>query len=189
FCLLLMPFMPSFWLTALVVFAFFFAYYLYEPPYRGLYPDLLPQWIYGRAQSIQHALRGVALGGALVGGGFLFHVWDASPFVLASAMTTLACGGCVVLVRERGGATRVFRGVRAYLSSNLKIVREEVDVRRFLIANAAWEGSFAAARTFVLYVTRGLGQSGDVAATLLAVVASGYLLAALASGPLGDRFG
>src|SRR5256885_12291068 len=50
-----------------VVFAFFFAYYLYEPPYRGLYPDVLPQWIYGRAQSIQHALRGAALGGALVG--------------------------------------------------------------------------------------------------------------------------
>jgi MFS family permease len=190
FCLLLMGFMPNFWLTALVVFAFFFAYYLYEPPYRGLYPDLLPQWTYGRAQSVQHALRGLALGGALVGGGFLFHVWSPSPFLLASAMTVLSCGGCVALVREHGGATRVFRGVRAYLSSNLAIVRDEVDVRRFLIANAAWEGSFAAARTFVvLYITRGLGQSGDVAATLLTVIAGGYLVAALVSGPVGDRFG
>jgi MFS family permease len=190
FCLLLMAFMPNFWLTALVVFAFFFAYYLYEPPYRGLYPDLLPQWTYGRAQSVQHALRGLALGGALVGGGFLFHVWSPSPFLLASVVTTLSCGSCVAFVRERGGATRVFRGVRAYLASNLAIVRTDVDVRRFLIANAAWEGSFAAARTFVvLYITRGLNQSGDVAATLLTVVAAGYLVAALASGPLGDRFG
>jgi Na+/melibiose symporter-like transporter len=33
FCLALMAFMPSLWTTALLVFAFFFAYYVYEPPY------------------------------------------------------------------------------------------------------------------------------------------------------------
>ena len=38
FCLLLMPFMPNLWTTTLIVLAFFFAYYVYEPPYRGLYP-------------------------------------------------------------------------------------------------------------------------------------------------------
>src|SRR5439155_1129820 len=37
FCLLLMPFMPNLWTTTLIVLAFFFAYYVYEPPYRGLY--------------------------------------------------------------------------------------------------------------------------------------------------------
>ena len=58
FCLALMAFMPSLWTTALLVFAFFFAYYVYEPPYRGLYPDLLPERIYGRAQSAQHLMRG-----------------------------------------------------------------------------------------------------------------------------------
>ena len=40
FCLLLMPFMPNLWTTTLIVLAFFFAYYVYEPPYRGLYPDI-----------------------------------------------------------------------------------------------------------------------------------------------------
>ena len=79
FCLLLMPFLPTLWVTALVVLAFFFAYYVYEPPYRGLYPDLLPESVYGRAQSAQHLLRGVALGGALVGGGILLKVWTAAP--------------------------------------------------------------------------------------------------------------
>jgi MFS family permease len=190
FCLLLMGFMPRFWLTAIVVFVFFFAYYLYEPPYRGLYPDLLPHWLYGRAQSIQHALRGLALGGALVGGGYLFHVWDPAPFLLAAGMTTLSCGACVLLVRERGGSTRVFRGVHAYLVSNWQIVRDDVNVRRFLISNAAWESSFAAARTFVvLYVTRGMGESLNVAATLLTIVAAGYFVGALGSGFFGDRFG
>jgi hypothetical protein len=38
-------------------FAFFFAYCVYESPYRGLYPDLLPESMYGRAQGVQHLLR------------------------------------------------------------------------------------------------------------------------------------
>ena len=75
FCLALMAFMPNLWTTALLVFAFFFAYYIYEPPYRGLYPDVLPARVFGQAQGVQHMLRGLAIGGALVGGGFLFHAW------------------------------------------------------------------------------------------------------------------
>jgi MFS family permease len=191
FCLLLMPFLPTLWVTALVVLAFFFAYYVYEPPYRGLYPDLLPESVYGRAQSAQHLLRGVALGGALVGGGILLKVWTAAPFVLAAFVTTAACGACVLFVHEEeGGHDRVFEGVRAYLSRGWAIVRQEPDVRRFLIANAAWEGTFAAARTFVfLYITDGLGQSKTVAWSVLGVVAGGYVVAALVAGPLGDRFG
>jgi Na+/melibiose symporter-like transporter len=186
-----MPFLPTLWVTALVVLAFFFAYYVYEPPYRGLYPDLLPESVYGRAQSAQHLLRGVALGGALVGGGILLKVWTAAPFVLAAFVTTAACGACVLFVQEEeSGHERVFQGVHAYLSRGWSIVREEPDVRRFLIANAAWEGTFAAARTFVfLYITDGLGESKTVAWSVLGVVAGGYVVAALVAGPLGDRFG
>jgi MFS family permease len=38
FCLALVAFMPSLWLMLLLLLAFFFAYYVYEPSYRGLYP-------------------------------------------------------------------------------------------------------------------------------------------------------
>src|SRR4051794_27573921 len=143
FCLLLMPFLPSLWTTALVVLAFFFAYYVYEPPYRGLYPDLLPDSVFGRAQSAQHLLRGLALGGALIGGGILLKWWTAAPFVLASLVTTAACGAAIVFVREdtSGLHARVFEGVGAYLHRGWAIVKKEPDVRRFLIANAAWEGT------------------------------------------------
>ena len=82
FCLALMAFMPNLWTTALLVFAFFFAYYVYEPPYRGLYPDLLPEQVYGRAQGVQHLFRGIALGGALIGGGVLYHLWQPAPFLV-----------------------------------------------------------------------------------------------------------
>jgi MFS family permease len=190
FCLCLVAFMPSLWTAALIVFAFFFAYYVYEAPYRGLYPDLLEPGVFGRAQSVQHVIRGVALAAALVGGGFLLDVWRPFPFLLAALVTTLACGAVIVLVREDGGHGRVFHGFRAYLATSWAIVREEPDVRRFLLANAAWEGTFAAMRIFVvLYVTKGLDQPARVASLVLAVVAGGYVVAAVGSGPIADRVG
>ena len=190
FCLALVAFMPSFWTTALIVFGFFFAYYVYEPPYRGLYPDLLPEDRYGSSQGVQHVLRGAALGSALVGGGFLFHVWHPWPFLVAAAVVVTACGVPVLFVREDGGHGRVFRGVRAYVRTSWSVFRGEKYVRRFLIANAAWEGTFAAARTFVvLYITVGLGQSLAVSSLVLAAVAGGYVVAAIAASTLGKTFG
>src|ERR671935_1646093 len=190
FCLLLMPFMPNLWLTTLIVLAFFFAYYVYEPPYRGLYPDLLPPRTYGRAQGIQHVLRGIALGLALVGSQFLLRLWEPAPFITAAFITTAACGAAIVFVREDGGHGRVFEGVGAYIRRSWRIVRNERDVRRFLVANAAWEGTFAAARTFVvLYVIDGLHQSKAISSAVLGAVAAGYIVAALIAGRLGDPFG
>lgn len=190
FCLALIAFMPNVWTTTLVVLAFFFAYYVYEPPYRGLYPDLLHEGVYGRSQSVQHLLRGLAIGTALVGGGFLLDLWEAGPFLLAAAVTTAACTAVICLAREDGGEGRAFKGLRAYLRISWRIVRREPHVRSFLLANTAWEGTFAAMRTFVvLYITRGLGQSLAVSSAVLATVAVGYTLAALVAGPLGDRVG
>jgi MFS family permease len=190
FCLLLVPFMPNLWTTALLVLAFYFAYYLYEPPYRGLYPDVLPPAAYGRAQGVQHVLRGIALGIALVGGNFLLKVWQPAPFLTAAFITTAACGVTILLVREDGGHGRVFEGFWAYIKQSWNIFWKEGDVRRFLLANSAWEGTFAAARSFViLYVIDGLHESKTVSGEILAAVAVGYVIAAVFAGRLGDRFG
>ncbi len=190
FCLLLIPFMPNLWTTALLVLAFYFAYYLYEPPYRGLYPDVLPPSAYGRAQGVQHVLRGIALGIALVGGNFLLKVWQPAPFLTAAFVTTAACGLTIWLVREDGGHGRVFEGFLAYIKRSWNIFWQDGDVRRFLIANSAWEGTFAAARSFViLYVIDGLHESKTVSGEILAAVAVGYVIAAVFAGRLGDRFG
>jgi MFS family permease len=190
FCLLLIPFMPNLWTTTLLVLAFYFAYYLYEPPYRGLYPDVLPPSAYGRAQGVQHVLRGIALGIALVGGNFLLKVWQPAPFLTAAFVTTAACGLTILLVREDGGHGRVFEGFWAYIKQSWNIFWQEGDVRRFLLANSAWEGTFAAARSFViLYVIDGLHESKTVSGEILAAVAVGYVIAAVFAGRLGDRFG
>jgi MFS family permease len=190
FCLALIAFMPSLWTTALLVFAFFFAYYVYEPPYRGLYPDVLPERVYGRSQGVQHLLRGVAIGGALIGGAVLFHVWEPWPFLTAALVVSLACAAPIVLVREDGGHGRVFEGIGAYVRHSWRVWRRNPDVRRFLLANAAWEGTFAGMRTFVvLYITVGLGEPLGTSTAVLGTVAGGYIVAALVSGPLGDRLG
>jgi MFS family permease len=191
FCLALLPFMPRLWLMTLLLLAFFFAYYVYEPPYRGLYPDLLPPSEYGRSQGIQHLLRGLAIGFGLVGGGFLFSIWHPAPFLIASVVVTAACAVPIVFVREPVGASnRVFEGVRSYVSHSWEIFRREPEVRRFLVCNSAWEGTFAGARTFVvLYITQGLHQPVMVSTEVLACVAGGYVIAALLAGRIGDRFG
>ena len=125
FGLLLMAFMPNLWTTAVIVMAFFFAYYTYEAPYRGLYPDVLPSGMFGRSQSVQHVLRGIAIGIALVGGGFLFKAWRPSPFILAALVTTAACGLVVYLVQEDGGHGRVFEGFLAYVRRSWSIFWED----------------------------------------------------------------
>jgi MFS family permease len=191
FCLAIVAFMPNIWTVTLIVLAFFFAYYVYEPPYRGLYPDVLHESLYGRSQGVQHVLRGIALGIALVAGGFLFKVWHPAPFLLASVATTAACGAVILWVHEaESEGSRVFRGLRSYVKTSWTVFWEVPEVRRFLFANAAWEGTFAAMRTFVvLYITKGLGQPLSTSSAVLATVAVGYVIAALGSWKLGNRWG
>ena len=106
-------------------------------------------------------------------------------------MTTAACGAVLLLVHEEPGVQkRVFEGVGTYLRHSWQIFRREPEIRRFLFANAAWEGMFAAARTFVvLYVIKGLGESKAISSAILGAVGLGYVLAALVASRLGDRFG
>ena len=190
FALALLAFMPNLWTTALMLSALFFAYYVYEPPYRGLYPDVLPESVFGRAQGVQHVLRGVAIGGALIGGGYLFHAWHPAPFLVAAGVVACACLVPILLVTEDGGHGRVFEGVRTYVAQSWRVLRENRDVTTFLVANTAWEGTFAGARTFVvLYVTVGLDQPLSTSTSILAAVAGGYIVAALVAGRIGDRVG
>jgi MFS family permease len=188
--LIMVTFMPSLAATAFVLFAFFFAYYIYEPPYRGLYPDLLPDNVFGRAQGAQHVMRGAALGAALVGGGVLLSVWNPFPFIVAACVTALACSAVIALTREAPGGEREYERFRGHLAAPWRIIRSEPHVRRFLIANTAWEATFAGMRTFVvLYIIEGLDQPLYVSSAVLAVAAVGYVVAAVVSGHLGDRFG
>ena len=81
-------------------------------------------------------------------------------------------------------------GVRTYVAHSWRVLRSDRDVATFLVANTAWEGTFAGARTFVvLYVTVGLGEPLVTSTYILAAVAGGHIVAALVAGRIGDRIG
>ena len=56
------------------------------------------------------------------------------------------------------------------------MLRRNPDVGRFLVANTAWEGTFAGVRTFaVLYITVGVDEPLATSTLVLGTVAAGYV--------------
>lgn len=182
---------------AAVMALFFIAYFVAYEPYRALYPDAMPDAIEGRAQSVQALFRGLGTALAMLGGGLLLSLADPVPFVVTAVIVggTLA-GFCVALLR-RGAPDRhdddspaEHQTAREAARHLVGLVREHPALREFLTANALWETSLGALKTFViLYITRGLGFGLPAAAAGVGIVAVFVLVAAAASGRLGDRRG
>ena len=186
--LVLLPFSPSTGLAAATVFAFFVGYYVYYPPYRALYADLLPRTLYARAQAGQAIARGAGLGVALLAGGLLLGLWQPLPFLIAAGVLAAATVALLPIFRLQsrcGNSTLPYRpaSLRAVLLQNSKL-------RVFGAVNALWEFSFSGLKSFiVLYVVRGLGHSPAVASAVIAVVAVAYIAGAPLAGWLADRYG
>jgi MFS family permease len=186
--LVLLPFSPSMALAGAAVLAFFVGYYLYYPPYRALYPDLLPRTLYARAQAGQAIARGAGLGVALLAGGLLLSIWRPLVFLIAATVivvTTVALLPVFQLQSHCGNPAL------PYVAESLReLVLRDRKLRLFALVNALWEFSFAGLKTFiVLYVVRGLGRSPAVASAVIAVVAVAYIAGAPIAGRLADRYG
>jgi MFS family permease len=193
--LVLMGFSGSMGFAALWVVVFFAAYFLAYEPYRALYPDLVDDEIAGRAQSTQALWRGVGTFAALGAGGALFALSKPLPFVVGAAITAAAVVVFLVSIhkvaRERadeGEDEEVT--VRDELRRLRGLLRERAHVRLFLYANALWELSLGALKTFIiLYLTKGMGLAVTAASLAVAAAAVFILAAAGVGGKLGDRFG
>jgi MFS family permease len=185
---ILLPFSPSYLLAGGTVFVFFVGYYLYYPPYRALYADLLPREFFARAQANQAVLRGVGLGVALLAGGLLLDVWQPLPFLLAGVLAVVTALSLKPIARLESDCPNP---TLPYWSGSVRdLLLQHRSLRLFFVANALWEFSFAGLKSFiVLYVIRGLGGSPAVASAVIAVVAIAYVVAAPVAGRLGDRYG
>jgi MFS family permease len=172
---------------------FFAGYFLAYEPYRALYPDLVDDDVAGRAQGTQALWRGAGTGLALLGGGLLLSISQALPFLVAAVVSVVAAVLLAWgLIRRDvpGSSGEASGGARDAARRIVALVRESGALRAFLVANALWELSLGALKTFVvLYVTVGLGFSRAVAALIIGAVAVLVLVAAAASGKLADRFG
>jgi MFS family permease len=117
----------------------------------------------------------------------------AAPFLVAAVLTAATILAFVGMVggrwadeRERHGDEQERTSVRELLS----LLREPDGLRPYLVANALWEASLGALKTFAfLYIVVGVGLSKPAAAGIVGGVALVTLAAAPVSGRLGDRLG
>lgn len=190
----LMAFMHSLIPLAVLVFIFFVAYYAAYEPYRALYPDMLEDEVAGRGQSSQAIFRGVATGMALIGGGLLFAAAKQLPFLIFAVLSAVAMAIFIWrAAHSRAVTAREVsrpRTARESAAEILRLLREKPALRAFMLANALWELSLAALKTFiVLFLTRGVGLSLDESVGVIAAVMVMVLIAAPVSGKIGDRIG
>jgi MFS family permease len=182
-------------LMVLAVTVFFVAYFIAYEPYRALYPDLIEDDIAARAQSTQAIWRGAGTGIALIGGGLLIAWGTAAPFIGGALLFGVAMGGFLWVAlpraRARGQSRRSDADTVMQEASSLgSVVRGHPELRAYLVANALWEASLGALKTFVfLYITVGLGRSQAASAGIVGGVALLVLPAAVLSGRLADRYG
>lgn len=177
-----------------LVWLFFAAYFVAYEPYRALYPDLVSDDRAGLSQSVQAIWRGAATGLALVAGGLLFDLSPWVPFV-AAAVVTLAVM-LLFLHRMVHNPGRRWhepehpKPLAAAVRELRTMVEGRPGLQAYLAANALWEASLGALKTFVLlYVTVGLGIEVGDAALIVGAAALFVLGGAVVSGILADRYG
>jgi Na+/melibiose symporter-like transporter len=180
--------------AALVVALFFVAYYIAYEPYRALYPDMVDDEIAGRAQSTQALFRGAATCLALVGGGLLLAIAQPVPFLAAAAITALSMVVFAWTLLRRGVPDQQRPDTDETPRGTMRALRDAIAeapaLKAYLVANALWELSFGALKTFVvLYITRGLGFSMESASLIIGLGALVVLAGSPVSGKLADRMG
>jgi MFS family permease len=172
---------------------FFLGYFVAYEPYRALYPDTVDEEVRGRAQASQAVWRGLGTGVALVSGGLLLGIGRGAPFLAGAALYVACILAFSIALARRGVPEQEDPGERTLRQSVedvWRLVMDHAELRSFLVANALWELSLAALKTFVvLYVTTGMGYSRSQGSLIIGGVAVLVLLAALASGRLADRYG
>ncbi len=188
--LVLLPFAANAQIAGTAILAFYVGYYVYYPPYRALYADLLPRRMLPRAQSSQAVLRGVGTGIALVAGGVLLAEWTALPFVVAVAVLGVSTLTLKPLVRLQQSVPARSHDSEIPIGTVVDLFMRNRSMQLFAVANAIWEYTFAGLKFFiVLYVTKGLGQSRHLATVVITVVAVAYVIGAPIAGRLAERYG
>jgi MFS family permease len=185
--LVILPFAANVSLAGISILMFFVGYYLYYPPYRAIYADILPKRLQPRAQSSQAILRGAGFGVALIAGGLLLGAWTPLPFIIGAAVIAMATIALKPVVRlqnadadeddEPGPSAR-----------DLFLHHRPMQI--FAAANSLWEFSLAGLKTFViLYLTHGLHRSSQLASACLAMVAVAFIVGAPIASRLAERVG
>jgi maltose/moltooligosaccharide transporter len=191
--LMLAPFQPGYVPIAISTFIFFAGYHFYTSPYQSLIADVTPGNSAGKVQGYQAFMRGGGMFLGMVVAGFLFARWEPSPFLLNGLMIIIFTYFTVARIREPE-PEQVYRPQRQGPWAEVKRIwrstMENRPIRRFMIATFLWESTLAGLRPFMmLYFKFTLGSSTQVGALLFGLVGVTYMVAAVASGYLADKYG
>jgi hypothetical protein len=144
----------------LALFVFFLAYFVAYEPYRALYPDLVSDEIAGRGQSTQAVWRGAGTGLALVGGGLLYGVGRAAPFLASAVLAAVSMfrwwGRLARSSRKGGPAARSPRSRRGSLFST-RSDSERSGGQIWLCRALEWSGD----RSVCQRVGKGIPRAAD----------------------------
>jgi maltose/moltooligosaccharide transporter len=191
--LILIPFQPGLVPIAVSTFVFFAAYQLYASPYQSLLPDVTPSAYHGRVQGYQSAMRAGGMFLGMLAAPFLFRLWMPLPFVVCGVLMIVFTYVTVSKVQEvKPGVTEHEERVSLWseVAQLARATWANKRIRRFMVAAFLWEGTLAALRPFILnYFTETLGASYIMSGFILMEVAVVYLVAAVVSGYLADKFG
>jgi maltose/moltooligosaccharide transporter len=191
--LMLAPFQPGYVPIAISTFVFFAAYHFYTSPYQSLVADVTPATNAGKVQGYQAFMRGGGMFLGMVVAGFLFYRWEPLPFILCALLIMIFTYFTVKRIHEPEPENR-YRPPRQNLWGELKRIwrstGEYKGIQRFMVATFLWESTLAGLRPFImLYFLYTLGATEQTGALLLGLVGVTYMVAALASGYLADRYG
>jgi MFS family permease len=191
--LILAPFQPGYVPIAISTFIFFAAYHFYTSPYQSLIADVTPGNSAGKVQGYQAFMRGGGMFLGMVVAGFLFYRWVPLPFVLNGLLIMLFTYLTVAKVGEPE-PEKVYRpesqGILPEIRRIWRSTMENKPIRRFMVATFLWESTLAGLRPFMmLYFINTLGSTTQVGALLFGLVGVTYMVAALASGYLADKYG
>jgi maltose/moltooligosaccharide transporter len=191
--LMLAPFQPAYVAIAISTFVFFAAYHFYTSPYQSLIADVTPGNSAGKVQGYQAFMRGGGMFLGMVVAGFLFYRWEPLPFLLNGLVIMVFTYLTVAKVGEPE-PEKVFRPERTGIFVEIKRIwrstMENRPIRRFMVATFLWESTLAGLRPFMmLYFLKTLGSTTQVGGLLFGLVGVTYMVAALASGYLADRYG
>jgi MFS family permease len=190
--LLGMGFVGSMPALALAVAVFFVGYFIAYEPYRAFYPDLVGDEVAGRAQSTQAVWRGVGTGLALLGGGLLLSIGQATPFLVAAVLVgaSIALFTFLVVRGDVPDQDTSTKSARDSAQEMAELLRDDPPLRAFFLANALLELALGALKTFViLWLVRGLGVKLGAASLIVGGAALPILAGAAAAGKLGDQLG
>ncbi len=191
--LMLAPFQPAYVAIAISTFVFFAAYHFYTSPYQSLIADVTPGNSAGKVQGYQAFMRGGGMFLGMVVAGFLFYRWEPLPFLLNGLLIMVFTYLTVAKVGEPE-PEKVFRpertGIFVEIQRIWRSTMENRPIRRFMVATFLWESTLAGLRPFMmLYFLKTLGSTTQVGGLLFGLVGVTYMVAALASGYLADRYG